>query len=80
MRSKPDIGAAVAEQYPAAELKAENARLVALQEANGIQWRVETEHVLVSSMPERSRFSLRLVHLRTLTPGMGSSAIGGDRY
>jgi hypothetical protein len=80
MRSKPDIGAGVAEHDPTEELKAENARLVALLEANGIQWRAETEHVLASSMPERSRFSLRLVHLRTLTPGMESSAIDGDRY
>jgi len=45
------------EHNPSAELKAENARLVALLEANGIQWRVVTEHVPASSMPEPSRLS-----------------------
>jgi len=57
MRSKPDIGAGVAEPDPSAELKAENARLIALLEANGIQWRVETKHVPAASMPEPSRLS-----------------------
>ncbi len=47
----------MAEHDPSAELKAENARLVALLEANGIQWRVETEHVPAASMPESSRLS-----------------------
>ncbi len=45
------------EYDPSAELKAENARLLALLEANGIQWRVETEQVPASSMPEPSRLS-----------------------
>ena len=57
MRSKPDIGARVAEPDPSAELKAENARLVALLEANGIQWRVETQHEPAISMPEPLRLS-----------------------
>ena len=47
----------MAEPDPSAELKAENARLVALLEANGIQWRVETKHVPAASMPEPSRLS-----------------------
>jgi len=41
MRSKPDFGAGAAEPDPSAELKAENARLIALLEANGVQWRVK---------------------------------------
>ncbi len=57
MRSKPDIGAGVAEHDPSAELKAENARLIALLEANGIKWRVETEHAPAASTPEPSRLS-----------------------
>lgn len=47
----------MAERDPSAELKAENAHLIALLEANSIQWRVETEHVPASSMPEPSRLS-----------------------
>lgn len=57
MRNKPDIGAGVAEHDPSAALKAENARLIALLEANGIQWCVETRHKPVSSVPEPSRLS-----------------------
>ncbi len=40
-----------------AELKAENARLVALLEANGIQWRAPPEPIPPASMPEPSRLS-----------------------
>jgi superfamily II DNA or RNA helicase len=47
----------VAEHDPSGELKAENARLIALLEANGIQWRVETVHAPAASMPEPSRLS-----------------------
>ena len=47
----------MAEHDPSGELKAENARLIALLEANGIQWRVETKHVPAASMPEPSRLS-----------------------
>lgn len=42
---------------PSAELKAENARLIALLEANGIQWRAPLEHVPPASTPEPSRLS-----------------------
>lgn len=42
---------------PSAELKAENARLIALLEANGIQWRAPLEHVSPVSTPEPSRLS-----------------------
>ena len=42
---------------PSAELKAENARLIALLEANGIQWRAPTETVPPASTPESSRLS-----------------------
>lgn len=43
---------------PSAELKAENARLIALLEANGIQWRAQPEHVVPpASTPEPSRLS-----------------------
>ena len=47
----------MAEHDPSAELKAENARLVALLEANGIQWRVEPVHVPAASTPEPSHLS-----------------------
>ena len=47
----------MADHDPSVELKAENARLVALLEANGIQWRVKPEHVPASSMPEPSCLS-----------------------
>ena len=47
----------MAEHDPSAELKAENARLIALLEANGIKWRVETEHGPAASTPEPSRLS-----------------------
>ena len=39
------------------ELKAENARLIALLEANGIQWRAPPEPVPSASTPEPSRLS-----------------------
>ncbi|MHB0986641.1 MAG: TOTE conflict system archaeo-eukaryotic primase domain-containing protein [Sulfuricella sp.] len=43
---------------PSAELKAENARLIALLEANGIQWRAQPEHAVPpASTPEPSRLS-----------------------
>ena len=47
----------MAERDPSAELKAENARLVALLEANGIQWRLEPARVPAVSTPEPSRLS-----------------------
>ncbi len=47
----------MAEHDPSGELKAENARLIALLEANGIQWRVETVHAPAASMPEPLRLS-----------------------
>ena len=47
----------MAEHDRSPELKAENARLVALLEANGIQWRVEPVHVPAASTPEPSRLS-----------------------
>lgn len=42
---------------PSAELKAENARLIALLEENGIQWRAPLAHVPPASTPEPSRLS-----------------------
>ena len=46
------------ERDPLLELKAENARLIALLEANGIQWRAQPEHgVPPASTPEPSRLS-----------------------
>jgi hypothetical protein len=45
------------ERDPSSELKAENARLIALLEANGIQWRAPPEPVPPASMPEPSRLS-----------------------
>lgn len=42
---------------PSAQLKAENARLIALLEANGIQWRAPPETVPPASTPEPSRLS-----------------------
>ncbi len=45
------------EPDPLLELKAENARLIALLEANGIQWRTPPEPVPPVSMPEPSRLS-----------------------
>ncbi|WP_371134156.1 DEAD/DEAH box helicase family protein [Polaromonas sp.] len=46
------------ERDPLLALKAENARLIALLEANGIQWRAQPEHVVPPvSMPEPSRLS-----------------------
>jgi superfamily II DNA or RNA helicase len=45
------------ERDPLLELKAENARLIALLEANGIQWRTPLEHLPPVSMPEPSRLS-----------------------
>ncbi len=47
----------MAEHDPTAELQAENARLVALLEASGIQWRVEPVRVPDASTPEPSRLS-----------------------
>ncbi len=47
----------MAEHDPSADLKAENARLVALLEANGIQWRVAPLHVPAASTPESSHLS-----------------------
>ena len=47
----------MAEHNPSAELKAENARLVALLEANGIQWRLEPVHVPAASTPAPSHLS-----------------------
>ena len=40
------------ERDPAAELKAENARLIALLEANSIQWRASAESLPPAAMPE----------------------------
>ena len=46
------------ERDPSLKLKAENARLIALLEANGIQWRAQPEHVVPpASTPEPSRLS-----------------------
>lgn len=45
------------ERDPSSELKDENARLIALLEANGIQWRVLREPVPPASAPEPSRLS-----------------------
>ncbi|MGP1677770.1 MAG: TOTE conflict system archaeo-eukaryotic primase domain-containing protein [Burkholderiales bacterium] len=45
------------ERDPTSELKDENARLIALLEANGIQWRVLREPVPPASAPEPSRLS-----------------------
>jgi len=45
------------ERDPSLELRAENARLIALLEANGIQWRAPPEHVSPASTPEPSRLS-----------------------
>ncbi len=45
------------ERDPLLALKTENARLTALLEANGIQWRVPLDPVLPASAPEPSRFS-----------------------
>ena len=45
------------ERDPSAELKAENARLIALLEANGIQWRMRPEPVPPALRPEPSRIS-----------------------
>lgn len=45
------------ERDPLLELKAENARLIALLEANGIQWHVPPEPVPPASTPEPSRLS-----------------------
>ena len=45
------------ERDPLAALKAENARLIALLEANGIQWRAPPEPVPVASKSEPSRLS-----------------------
>ncbi len=45
------------EHDPLLALKAENARLIALLEANGIQWRAPLEPVPPASMPEPSRLS-----------------------
>ncbi len=45
------------ERDPLLELKAENARLIALLEANGIQWRAPLEPVPLASTPEPSRLS-----------------------
>lgn len=45
------------ERDPSLALKAENARLIALLEANGIQWRASLEHMPLVSTPEPSRLS-----------------------
>ncbi|MGA7180442.1 MAG: DNA primase small subunit domain-containing protein [Thiobacillaceae bacterium] len=46
------------ERDPSAKLKAENARLIALLEANGIQWRTQQpERLSPASTPEASRLS-----------------------
>ena len=45
------------ERDPSLELRAENARLIALLEANGIQWRAPPEPVSPASTPEPSRLS-----------------------
>ncbi len=45
------------EPDPSAELKAQNARLIALLEANDIQWRVPQQHVPPASLPAPSRLS-----------------------
>jgi superfamily II DNA or RNA helicase len=45
------------ERDPSAELKAENARLIALLEANGVQWRMRPEPVPPVSRSEPSRIS-----------------------
>src|SRR3990172_370261 len=49
---------AMVERDPSAELKAENARLIALLDANGIQWRLkQQEGSSPATTPESSRFS-----------------------
>jgi superfamily II DNA or RNA helicase len=45
------------ERDPSSKLKAENARLIALLEANGIQWRMRPEPVPPASRPEPSRIT-----------------------
>ena len=45
------------ERDSSSELKAENARLIALLEANGIQWRAPLEPVPPATTPELSRLS-----------------------
>ena len=45
------------ERDPSSELKAENVRLIALLEANGIPWRAPPEPIPRASMPEPSRLS-----------------------
>lgn len=60
------------ERDPLLELKAENARLIALLEANGIQWRAQPADALPpASKPEPSRLSTdeKLALFRPLVPG-----------
>ena len=45
------------EPDPSAELKAENAHLIALLEANNIQWRAPPQPVPPASLPAPSRLS-----------------------
>jgi len=45
------------EHDPSSELKADNARLIALLEANGIQWRAPPKPVPPATTPELSRLS-----------------------
>ena len=45
------------ERDPSSELKAENTRLIALLEANGIQWHASLEPVPPTPTPEPSRLS-----------------------
>jgi len=47
----------MAEGDPSSELRTENVRLIALLEANGVQWRVRPEPVPPASRPEPSRIS-----------------------
>jgi len=49
------------ERDPLLELKAENARLIALLEANGIQWRAPPEPVPPASTPEPQWITFRLL-------------------
>ena len=54
----------MAEHDPSAVLQAENARLIALLEANGIQWRVQqTERSSPASTPEPSRLPYAAINL-----------------
>jgi hypothetical protein len=59
----------MAEPDPSAELKAENARLIALLEANGIQWRAQSVPVRPAQRSVVSgRKRLVIQHSHVLSP------------